>query len=118
MRSKLADKRPSTNLTVHHQLASGSEIKVQVTVGYDAQWRAKEVFCASFKAGSDNHALVMDACILLSRLLQYGDSPADLVKSMCAPPSLIGSIAAAIMREEGEQARLVNETQETHAGHP
>lgn len=118
MRSKLPDKRPSNNFVVQHELASGQIIKLQVTVGFDKDWNVREVFCASAKTGSDNHALVMDACVLLSRLLQHGDSPADLVKSMCTPTSLIGSIAAAIMCEEGEQTRLVRETEEDHAGQP
>ncbi len=112
MRTKLNDRRFSTTLKVHHRIASGDEIKLLITVGYEDPKRSipREVFCADFKAGSDNHQLIMDACILLSRLLQHGDTPEDLVRSMCNPPSLIGTIAAVILREQGTQAQLVTES--------
>jgi hypothetical protein len=66
-----------------------------VTFGFDENGELREVFCADFKAGSDMHAVVTDACILLSRLLQHGDSSTELARTLCNPPSLIGSIARA-----------------------
>ena len=66
---------------------SGKEVKIHVTVGFsdDAMTNPIEVFCADFKAGSDSHAIVMDACILFSRLLQNGEGPMDLAKSLAHP---------------------------------
>jgi hypothetical protein len=78
----------------------GREFKLVITVGYDHEFRAREVFCADFKAGSDNQAIVMDACILLSRLLQHGNLPEELFASMSSPPSLIGSICKALCEEQ------------------
>jgi hypothetical protein len=98
MRERLADRRYSVNMPVLFTMAHGN-IMLTITVGFDANNRPREVFCADFKAGSDLHAVVMDACILLSRLLQHGDSPAELFASMCSPPSLIGTIARAIALE-------------------
>ena len=101
MRTKLPTRRSSANLAITFKSAAGKDIKLLITVGYDEEHKIREVFCANFQSGSDNHALVMDACILLSRLLQHGDTPTELVKSMCSPPSLIGTIAQAILQEEG-----------------
>lgn len=96
MRAKLPNRRPNTTFAIPHVKSDGASIKIVVTVGYDGHGRPAEVFCSDFKAGSETQALVMDACILLSRLLQHGDTPHELVEAMCAPPSLVGSIAKAI----------------------
>jgi len=61
----------------------------------------KEVFCAGFKRDSDMVALANDACVLLSRLLQHGESISQLRKTLggdCMnnqPASLIGAIVIA-----------------------
>lgn len=77
---------------------AGHQVKVLITIGFNAKDDPIEVFCADFKAGTALHAIVMDACILFSRLLQHGDLPDDLEQSMCQPHSLLGSIAAAVAR--------------------
>lgn len=101
MRSKLPDRRLCVNVPVTFTSVSGTQHKLIITVGYDVtNYQLREVFCADFKAGSDTHATVMDACILLSRLLQHGDTPQELVASMCSPPSLIGTICKAICDEQ------------------
>lgn len=100
MRNKLPDKRFSVNLPITHITTLQKEISLIITVGYNENREIKEVFCADFKAGSDNHAVVMDSCILLSRLLQHGDTPKQLLESMCLPLSLIGTICAALVKEE------------------
>jgi hypothetical protein len=79
----------------------GKEVHVLITVGFDEEGEPKEVFCASFKSGTTMNSIVMDACILFSRLLQHGDLPPDLLASMCQPPSLIGAIAAAVAECKG-----------------
>ena len=96
MRTKLADRRSNMTVRIPYTKANGQTIYILVTFGYDRTGRPLEVFCADFKAGSETQALIMDACILLSRLLQHGDSPHELAESMCSPPSLIGSIAQAM----------------------
>jgi hypothetical protein len=75
---------------------SGQEIALTVTFGFNMAGDVAEVFCDDFKAGSDMHATVMDACILLSRLLQHGDTPEELAATLCNPPSVIGTIAKAV----------------------
>lgn len=95
-RTRLPDRRRSETFAVAVRLTNDTELKVLVTVGYDDTGRVKEVFCADFKAGSDQHGQVMDACVLMSRLLQYGDDPAQIYLSLGRPVSLIGQIAAAV----------------------
>ncbi len=77
-------------------MGRGQVQPLQVTFGLDAETgTVREVFCADFKAGSDNHAVITDACVLLSRLMQHGTPLDELAASLCSPPSLIGVIAAA-----------------------
>lgn len=78
----------------------GKDHMVTVTVGF-LDGRPIEVFCASFKVGTSLNAIVGDACILLSRLLQHGDGPEELAKTLCTPPSLIGRVAQAVAEECG-----------------
>lgn len=95
-RTRLNDRRPSITRTLNFLQENGNVTKILITIGFDAQEKPREVFCADFKAGTTLHSIVMDACVMFSRLLQYGDTPAELLQSVCIPPSLIGQIAAAV----------------------
>jgi len=95
-RSSLPTRRFSITRKIMVELDNGKEIKILITIGFH-DGRPCEVFCADFKAGTALHGIVIDACILFSRLLQHGDSPAELVASMCqGPSSLVGAIATAV----------------------
>ena len=96
MRVRLPDRRPSITRYVAFFMNSGQEIALTVTFGFNEVGDVREVFCDDFKAGSDMHATVMDACILLSRLLQHGDTPEQLAATLSNPPSVIGTIAKAV----------------------
>lgn len=101
VRDRPAHRRPSVNLPVHFTTAPGKELTFVITLGLNGGDHIAEVFCTDFKSGSDHQALITDACILFSRLLQHGDTPAELAASMCGPPpSMIGAIAQAIVRED------------------
>jgi hypothetical protein len=96
-RSKLPNRRANeTRRIMFRSIATGNEQTILITVGFDDVGIAKEVFCADFKEGSDLHAVVMDACVLVSRNLQHGDAAAELLESMCQGPSLIGAIVKAV----------------------
>jgi hypothetical protein len=99
-RTRLPNRRPSLNFRVKVISCSGRDFSVTVTAGVDEYDKIQEVFCADFKAGSDNQAFVQDACILLSRLLQHGDLLEDITGSMCEPPSLIGTIVRALLHAQ------------------
>lgn len=106
MRTKLPNRRDNTTLQIDWLQASGATRHVLVTVGIDPHGKVSEVFTADFKAGSDHLAIVTDTCILISQLLQRGIGIEEMVRSMCDPPSLIGTICWAIM---GEQIRIHQE---------
>lgn len=97
-REKLPDRRPSITKKIPVAMDSQSSVTILITVGFadDAMTQPREVFCANWKTGTALHAIVMDSCVLMSRLLQHGDSPRALADTLCRPPSLIGAIAAAV----------------------
>lgn len=105
-RTRLPDRRPSVTQRVKHTLGDGKEQKVLVTFGYFSEHdtRIREIFTADFKAGSDAQTMIVEACILISRLLQHGTTPLMLLGSLSEPRSLLGSIleqAAKIEKENG-----------------
>ena len=101
-RDKLPDsfRRPSLTAKIPFTIESGTTFQILVTVGFRDRemMQPYEVFCADWKAGTALHSIVMDACIMFSRLLQHGDSPDELVKTFCTPPSLIGTIAETVCK--------------------
>lgn len=106
MRKKLHDRRHNeTRKVVYTHLSDGKEKNILITVGFDDDGIPREVFCADWKAGTDLHALVMDTCVLVSRLLQYGDTAAGLSEAMCEGPSLIGAIIAEVAKCKGPVIR-------------
>lgn len=85
-RTRLADRRYSETHRVEVEMDLKPKI-ILVTIGFDERGRPSEVFCADFKAGTSMHGIVMDACIVLSRLLQHGDDPADILRGMSGGPA-------------------------------
>ena len=53
-----------------------------VTIGFYPDGRLGEVFTSGVKVGSDLDAILADACVALSLLLQHGVAPAALARSM------------------------------------
>lgn len=104
-RTRLPDRRQSVTQRVVHRWASGTEQRMLVTFSFDENDRVREIFCADFKAGTDMHTLIIDASILVSRLLQSGLLAKHVVASLCDPPSIVGSIAraAAALDEETDK---------------
>ncbi len=83
--------------------ASGGEQSVIVTFGFDQGTdRVREVFTASFKVGTDTNAIVSDACVMMSLLMQHGYTPRQLVERLGSPPSLIGRIILVAARIDEE----------------
>jgi hypothetical protein len=100
-RQRLPDRRPSSTTVLMHGGRSYS-----VTIGFDsANERVGEVFTHGAKVGSNMDAILDDACIALSLLLQHGVEPASLASSMgrlgdgSTPASIIGALADLLARE-------------------
>ena len=99
VRIRLPDRRRSTTIEVEAVLDNNHRQKLIVTVGFGDDGRPMEVFCASFRAGTAMNFIVMDACILISRLLQHGDDPRDILQTLRSDTlSLIGVIAEAVSK--------------------
>lgn len=96
----LKERRVNLTKRITFTNSHGNGTVILITIGYDEHGKAKEVFCADFKAGSDMHGIVSDACILFSRLLQHGEDAAELSRGMCQPHSLLGQIASAVVADE------------------
>lgn len=91
-RQRLPDRRPSVSLPLEHE-----GFACQLTVGFYPDGRVGEVFVSGLKSGSNLEALVADAAVLISRLLQHGVDSADLASSMgrqgdARAASLIGAV--------------------------
>lgn len=95
-RHKLPDRRRSVTTRTRVVLEDQSEWTLLLTIGFRDDGSPAEVFCSSFKVGTAMNSIVSDACILLSRLYQHGDSPADIAASLCEPKSLVGQIAVVV----------------------
>ena len=108
-RHRLPSRRPSVTVTVVWQ-TEGAEFPFFVTMGFDpADNRLREVFYADGqKSGAQLQASIIDACILISRLLQYGDTPEAILRGMSTvplwggeekPASVVGAVVAAVVEE-------------------
>ena len=100
-RQRLPHRRPNQTVELVFDGA-----RYEVTIGFHpATGEAREIFCHGAKAGSNMDAILDDACILLSILLQHGVAPASLVATMgklgevgqCA--SILGALAELLARE-------------------
>ena len=94
-RTRLPNRRP--NETVELMF---NDTRYAVTVGYYPDTNCiGEVFTHGAKVGSNMDAILDDACVALSMLLQYGVEPAGLAAGMGrlgdagAPASIIGALA-------------------------
>lgn len=104
-RHRLPDRRPAMTLDLQHD-----GFRCALFAGFYADGRVGEVFVAGLKSGSSLDALVADAAVLVSRLLQHGVAPADLAGSMARlgddrPASLIGAVVDHVVHLEEEMRR-------------
>ena len=110
MRARLPNRRPSKTTTVAHD---GRDYAV--TIGFDpATGIVREVFAGDGKTGSSHRrgatrhgdAILNDACVALSLLLQHDVKPAALAHSMgridngMEPASVIGALVDHIAAQE------------------
>jgi hypothetical protein len=71
--------------------------RFMVTIGFYPDGRPGEVFTHGARSGSNLDALLADACVVVSGLLQHGVMPRDLSLSMgrlgnAEPASIIGAV--------------------------
>lgn len=100
-RERLPDRRPSNTMELVHDWRTYS-----VTIGFDVERnRIGEVFTHGAKIGSAMDAILDDACVALSLLLQHGVEPSTIAGRMGrlgdgkTPASIIGSLTDLLARE-------------------
>jgi hypothetical protein len=109
-RTRLPDRRPAETVMLEH-----SGTRFMVTIGFYPDGRPGEVFTHGAKSGSTLDALLADACIVVSCLIQHGVEPRDLSASMgrlgnSEPASIIGAVvdlttaASSVTRGDAEEA--------------
>ena len=76
-RERLPDRRPNETFDLQFD-----GVPYAVTIGYFSDGRPGEVFSHGAKVGSNLDALLNDACVALSILLQSGVEPGQLSHSM------------------------------------
>ncbi len=92
-RERLPDRRPSETADLEYEGTSYA-----LTIGFYLDGRPGEAFTGNAKVGSGVEAVLDDAAILVSLLLQHGVEPAALAETMgrlgdgTAPASVIGAI--------------------------
>jgi hypothetical protein len=104
-RARLPDRRPSVTLELEHD-----GFRCMLSSSTYADGRLGEVFVAGLKSGSAIEALVTDAAVLVSLLLQHGITPADLAASIGRigghqPASLIGAVVDRLLDLDVEHQR-------------
>lgn len=98
-RQKPPNRRLTVNRKVPFEQSNGKVVQLLITIGFDAQCHVNEVFCADFKAGSDQHAAVMDGCILISRLFQHGENPKEIAETL-GKATILKTIVEAVAEED------------------
>lgn len=91
-RIRLPDRRFAETVQLEHGGA-----RFTVTIGFYTDGRPGEVFTHGARSGSTMDALLADACVVVSCLIQHGAEPKDLSASMgrlgnAEPSSVIGAV--------------------------
>jgi hypothetical protein len=91
-RQRLPDRRHAETVELEH---NGS--RFTVTIGFYPDGRPGEVFTHGIRSGSNLDALLADACVVVSCLIQHGVEPGDIAGSMgrlgnAEPASIIGAV--------------------------
>ncbi len=104
-RERLPDRRPSETMTFDHDGTSYA-----LTIGFYLDGRPGEAFTGNAKVGSGVEAVLDDAAILISLLLQNGIEPAALARTVgrlgdgTAPASVIGAICDLLAKQQATEA--------------
>jgi hypothetical protein len=108
-RQRLPDRRFAETVALEHGGA-----RFMVTIGFYPDGRPGEVFTHGARSGSTLDALLADACVVVSCLIQHGAEPRDLAASMgrlgsSDPASVIGAVLDLIAAASTEVQQTVSE---------
>ena len=111
-RTRLPNRRPSVTRELEfagktYLVSAGFETVKRPTrpIGPKQERVIREVFISGAKTGQDVRNIIEDASVLISRALQYGDTPAGIAKSMGRVPT--GPVSPADLdRSDGPPDRI------------
>ena len=88
--------------------------RFMVTIGFYPDGRPGEVFTHGARSGSNLDALLADACVVVSCLIQHGAEQRDLASSMgrlgnAEPASVIGAVLDLVAAASAAQHRATGE---------
>lgn len=91
-RTRLPDRRAAETFRLEYD-----GTRFMVTIGFYPDGRPGEVFTHGARSGSNMDALLADACVVVSCLIQHGVEPRGLAASMgrlgnAEPASVIGAV--------------------------
>src|ERR1700755_2455353 len=91
-RQRLPDRRAAQTVALEHGGA-----RFTVTLGFYPDGRPGEVFTHGIRSGSSLDALLADACVVVSCLIQHGVEPREIASSMgrlgnAEPASIVGAV--------------------------
>ena len=91
-RTRLPDRRFAETVALEH-----GGTRFMVTIGFYPDGRPGEVFTHGTRSGSSLDALLADACVVVSCLIQHGVEPREIASSMgrlgnAEPASVIGAV--------------------------
>lgn len=104
-RERFPGRRASINIETHHEFSNGNRQRLIVTCGYvivGGEYKVREVFTASLKPGGDTNAIIADACVHVSMLMQHGYTAKLLSEKGSQPRSLLGTVILAAAQAETE----------------
>jgi hypothetical protein len=106
---RLPDRRPAETVALEHDGA-----RFMVTIGFYADGRPGEVFIHGARSGSNLDALLADACVVVSCLVQHGIQSRELASSMgrlgnTKPASVIGAVVDLIAAASADLQQPVAE---------
>ena len=91
-RVRLPDRRPAETVQLEY-----GDTRFMITVGFYPDGRPGEVFTHGARSGSNLDAVLADACVVVSCLIQHGVEPREIAANMgrlgsAEPASIIGAI--------------------------
>jgi hypothetical protein len=108
-RSRLPDRRFAETVALEH-----CGTRFMVTIGFYPDGRPGEVFTHGIRTGSGLDALLADACVVVSCLIQHGVEPREIASSMgrvgnAEPASVIGAVVDLVAAASASQQQIVAE---------
>ena len=108
-RTRLPDRRAAETFRLEYD-----GTRFMVTIGFYPDGHPGEVFTHGARSGSNMDALLADACVVVSCLIQHGIQPRELASSMgrlgnARPASVIGAVVDLVAAANSGQQQPVAE---------